>query len=232
MNKNTMATWPKDFTTDLPLVPPGEFTDFSQYPNSGQPVEVRKLPVLRGLFDAKQSDLDPTLPTHIGWGMAPLEHRAVALTFRIQRGPNVLYWLANPSDPHVWEALDEWVASNTMVLAAEFQDGQVLIVRRDFNLSHPMFAAARHYIEDAMHTLNFAASVSALLARDEAKKLASTDIPSYPQLRHVQACMVRTAHTKSVAIAMHESEPSPNGPVADAVSTLVQSMLKRAERRH
>lgn len=163
--------------------------------------------------------------------MAPLD-RAVALTYRIQRGPNVLYWLANPSDPHVWEAIDKWAASNTMVLAAEFQDGQGFIVRRDFNLSHPMFTAARHYIDDASHTLNFAADVSTLFVRDEVKKLASTDLPSYPQLRHVQACMVRTAQTRSVAIALHEGEPSPNGAIADAVSTLVQSMLKPAERRH
>lgn len=230
MNKDIMATWPKDLETGLPMVPPGEFTDFSQYPNSKQPARVRKLPVLRGWFDNNRFDLDPKLPSHTGWGTVPLD-RATALTFRVQRGPNVLYWLADPSDPYVWAAIDTWAAAKTIVLAAEFQDGEVLIVHRDFNL-HPSLSAMRHAIGDSSHTRNFAAEASTILAKDEVKTFASSDIPSYPQLKHVQACMVRTAETGGVTVALHEGGPGPNGPMADSVSTLLQSMLKPSERRH
>jgi hypothetical protein len=128
MNKETIAAWPKDFETELPVVLQGEFTDFSEYPNSTQPARIRKLPVLRGFFNGQRFDMDPKLPTHIGWGMAPIGHQAVALTFRIQRGPNVLYWLANPADKRVCEVLDQWAAAKKMVLAAEFESGPALLV--------------------------------------------------------------------------------------------------------
>src|SRR4051812_38441329 len=67
-----MANWPRDSETDLPMVPPGEFTTFKEYPASTQPARIRKLPVLRGWFDAKRFDLNLSLPAHVGWGSVQL----------------------------------------------------------------------------------------------------------------------------------------------------------------
>lgn len=232
MDKSEMAGWPKDFETNLPVVPPGEFTDFSEYPNSTQPARIRKLPVLRGFFNAQQFDVNPQLPTHVGWGMVPIGQRATALTFRLQRGPNVLYWLANPADERVWKVLDTWAAAKMMVVAAEFANGPAVLVARDFNL-HPQLSTLRVATSQAARlTPEFIADATMALARGEMKSIASTDIPAYPDLQNVQACMLRTQHTGGVALMLHQGSPGANGPVADAVGALMQSMLQRDQTRH
>jgi len=232
MNKSVMAAWPKDFETDLPIVPPGEFTDFSEYPNSNQPSRVRKLPVLRGFFDDSRFDVSTPLPAHMGWGTAPIGQKAVALTFRIQRGPNVLYWLANPADKRVWEVLDKWDAANRMVLAAEFKTGPTFLVARDFKL-HPKLSAMRVAVSQAERlTPEFIADASMAIIKDEVKLMASTDIAAFAQLQQVQACMVRTQHTGGVAFMLNEGAPGPQGPVADAVAALSKAMLQPDRPRH
>jgi hypothetical protein len=192
---------------------------------------VRKLPVLRGFFNGKAFDTNPELPAHVGWGVLPMAGNAGALTFRIQKGPNVLYWLANPSDPFVWDTLDKWAAAKTMVLAAEFEDGLVL-VHRSFNLLHPVFNAWREAVKDDGHTVSFMSEATRLLASDGLKDTASTDIPAYPQLQHVQGCMVRTEHTGGVTLMLNDEAPGPNGAVADAVAALAKAMLQPDKPRH
>ena len=232
MNESVMKEWSKDFATDLPTIPTGSFTDFAPYARtSSQPARVRKLPVLRGVFDAKRFDFTPGLPYHAGWGAAPAGE-AMALTFRIQVGPNVLYWLANASDRHVWKVLDQWAAAKTMVLAAEFQDDKVFLVTRNFEM-HPGFARMRELTARASElTPKFIADTAVAFMRDEFKHMASTDIPSFPALQHVQACMVTTEQTGGVAVMANHGSPGPDGPVADAVSALAKAMMKPKEPRH
>jgi hypothetical protein len=230
MKKDVLVAWPKDFATDLPMVPPGEFTTFKEYPTSTQPARVRKLPVLRGYFDATKFDLYPTLPAYVGWGSIHLG-TALALTFRVQLGSNMLYWLANPADPEVWKVIDTWAAAGTMVLAAEFADAPPLIMRRDFKLS-PQYGALRDAFKGPEQTAAFAATVSTVLAKGELKQMATTDIPSYPKLNHVQGCMVRTKHTGGVALMVSDEAPGSNGPIADAVAGLAKAMLQTDKTRH
>lgn len=231
MNKETMATWPRDFETDLPMVPPGEFTTFKEYPGSTQPARIRKLPVLRGWFDSKHFEVSQKLPAHVGWGSVNLG-ASLALTLRIQLGPNMLYWLANPGDPHVWAVLDKWAAAGQMVLAAEFGDAPPLIIGRDFNLRHPSYGALRKLVSDPSQTTNFIMDASRVIAAGDINLIASSDIASYPKLQHVQACMVRTEVTQGVTVMINEGAPGPNGPVADAVAALVHSMLRPEQKRH
>lgn len=230
MKKETPAHWPKDFETDLQIVPPGEFTTFKEYPRSTQPARVRKLPVLRGYFDGKRFDMAPGLPSHIGWGSVATGN-AVALTFRIQRGPNVLYWLANASDPAVWTVLDTWAAAKTTVLAAEFQDAPAFLACRDFDLNHLRFSGLRNAVRDAGHTRDFLADVTRALATNELANMASTDIPTYPHLQHVQGCMVRTRHTGGVALVVNDTMPE-QGPIADAIATVSKALLQPSKTFH
>ena len=231
MNKETIASWPHDFATDLPMVPPGEFTTFKEYPSSTQPARIRKLPVLRGWFDAKRFEVNASLPAHIGWGSVHLG-ASVALTFRIQLGPNTLYWLANPADPHVWAVMDKWASAGKMVLAAEFADAPPLIVGRDFDLRHPSFAALRKLMSGPSQTANFVMDTSRVIARGDINLIATSDITSYPKLEHVQACMVRTEVTQGVSLMVNEGAPGPSGPIADAVAALARAMLKPDQPRH
>jgi len=231
MDKETRAYWPKDFATELPMVPPGEFTTFKEYPHSTQPARIRKLPVLRGWFDSKRFDANPNLPAHVGWGSVNLGN-ATTLTFRIQLGPNVLYWLANPGDPHVWEVIDKWAAAKRMVLAAEFPDAPPLLIGRDFDLRHPGLQVHRKALNDATYTKRFIAEASQVIVTDDMRHIASSDIAAFPKLEHVQACLVRTRHTEGVAVLVNEGAPSADGAVADAVKAMVNAMLQPEKLRH
>lgn len=226
-----MAAWPKDFATDLPMIPPAEFTTFKEYPGSTQPARIRKLPVLRGWFDSKQFEVNPKLPAHIGWGSVNIG-ASMALTLRIQLGPNTLYWLANPGDPHVWAVLDKWAAAGQMVLAAEFGDAPPLIIGRDFNLRHPSYGALRKLVSDTSQTANFIVDASRVIAAGDIKLIANSDIALYSKLQYVQACMVRTEVTQGVAVMVNEGAPGPNGAVADAVEALIKGMLRPDQGRH
>jgi len=231
MNRESTAYWPKDFATDLPMVPPGEFTTFKEYPHSTQPARIRKLPVLRGWFDSKRFDLNLNLPAHVGWGAVNLG-KATTLTFRIQLGPNVLYWLANPADPHVWAVIDKWAATKRMVLAAEFPDAPPLLIGRDFELRHPAFRELRNALGDETYTKRFIADASQVIVSDDMWRIASSDIADFPMLEHVQACLVRTSHTQGVAVLVDEGAPSAEGPFADAARAIMTAMLRPDVPRH
>lgn len=232
MNKNARPTWPKDFETGLSMVPPGEFTDFSSFPNSSLPARVRKLPVLRGWFEAAGYDMNPDLPMHIGWGAVLLENSALALTFRIQRGSSILYWLANPADKRVWEVLDKWSAAGQIVVAVEFADRPALLVSRDFKLA-PQISELRIAVGAAdLITPKFVASASLAILKDEVRLFAISDIPAYPKLDHFQACMVRTEETGGVALMLNDKAPGANGMVADAAASLAEAMLRPDQARH
>jgi hypothetical protein len=232
MNDDLTKGWSKDFETGLPLVPHGRFTDFAPYAKvSTQPARVRKLPVLCGSFQSEKFDFTPGLPAHAGWGTVELSN-AFAMTFRIQVGPNVLYWFANLCDPAVWKVLDEWAAARTMVLAADFENGKSFLVTRDF-VMHPRFSEMRAAIARVKDlTPLFVASAARVVLMDEAKDMASSDLPKYPALQHVQACMLVTEHTGTAAMMVNRDGPGPGGPLATAVGDIAEAILKPGETRH
>jgi len=231
MDKEMMATWPRDLETGLPMVPPGEFTTFKEYPGSTQPARIRKLPVLRGWFDAKQFELNLSLPAHVGWGSVQLG-ASQSLTFRIQLGPNMLYWLANAADQHVWSVIDKWASAGKMVLAAEFDGAPPLIVCRDFDLHHRNFSALRKLTSAPSQTASFLAEASRVIVEGEMKVIATSDIAAYPKLEQVQACIVRTPETQGVTVMVNEGKPGPQGPVADTVEALSRALLESKQTRH
>jgi hypothetical protein len=199
LNASQLQSWPKDFETELPVVPFGEFIDYSRYDAvSAAPAYVRKLPVLRGMFDPARIDFGRGAPMHVGWGLVQLG-KSRALTFRLQIGHTTMYWLANAADQCVWQAIDRWAAAKTIVLAAEFCDGRVALVNRDFKM-HPRYAAERAIVARADElTPAFSLEVAAMILRDEVKLMASSDIP-HLRLKHVQSCVVSTERTKTIAV--------------------------------
>lgn len=171
------------------FVPAGRFTTFRDYSRSSQPARIRKLPVLQGFFTEIGLTSSPAEPRYVGWGALPLGD-TVALTFRLQVGADMLYWLVDPSDREAWRALDSWAAAGKMVLAAEFPDGPAHIVIRDYDLRHPGMRAIRDTAFGADYATRFMAEALTLVASGGMNAAASSDIPSIPVLRRVQACVV------------------------------------------
>lgn len=171
------------------FVPAGRFTTFREFPNSKQPARIRKLPVLQGFFDAIELDSSPERPVYVGWGELPLGDTS-ALTFRNQVGPNLFYWLVDPSDHEVWQALDAWDDAGELVLATEFRGGQALLTTREFDLGNPRLRAIRNTAFPPGYTARFLAEALPLVSSGGMNAIASSDISSVPLLRSVQACVV------------------------------------------
>ena len=218
MNKELMASWPVDLMTGQTMIPPGEFTTLEKNPHAAS-ADMHNFPVLRGLFDSKHFDLGPELPGNIRWGYLNL---ANALFFRLQLGPNMLFWLANPADPEVWKVLDIWAATGRIVLAAEFADEPPLIVSQDFNMS-TAFRANRRFLGDSKRTADFIAEARHVIVLNELAPVATSDIEEYPNLQHVQACMVRTKVTHGVTILGNEVTQESSEHVAELFAALTKA---------
>ncbi|SCK18432.1 hypothetical protein VAR608DRAFT_1321 [Variovorax sp. HW608] len=190
------------------IVPYGRFIQFPKDAISKLPARLRKLPVLHGFFNHELHDFNPSLPAYVGYGQTGTSDTNI-LTFRLQRGPNMLYWLANPADPCVWEALDLWAAAGALVLMAEFSNGEHILTSRSFELI-PRTQALRSDVSRAStRTPRFREAVFDIIGTGNIRHVATTDIPAYPKLTHVQGCMVSTPFT-----------PRISGPAADIEGTL------------
>jgi hypothetical protein len=189
----------KAFPNGITL-PHGEFTNFKRFEKqSRQAKELRKLPVLTARFDAKRFDFKPGLPAHVGWGAVPIGE-GLALTFRLQYGPNVLYWLANPADKSVWDNLSVWNKAGRMVLAAEFDGLPTMLLTRDFELSPP-YSDLRHLTKEHREfTPLFLRGLGLAYARDQLKGIATSDLPGYRKLHDVQVCQVVSKDTPPLVI--------------------------------
>jgi len=228
MNTDHTQSWPRDFETNLPLIPYGQVGDFAPYAKtSTQPAAVRKLPVLSATFDASRFDRSPGLPAYAGYGSIQLGN-TIALTFRIQRGPDMVYWLANPADQEVWAVVDQWAKARRMVLAADFSDGQCVLLSRDFHEAPPM----RQLRRSSQPTQQFVADVSRAIVTNEMQEIATTDLPQFPKLRHVQACILKTSTTGSVALALEHVEQPDTNPFSAAIRELAEGMTGRGSTRH
>jgi hypothetical protein len=194
-----MSTKPRrDFRegADDLLIPLGSLSTLEKYKTLSKLASAKpRLAVMAGNFCSERFHFDPLLPQHIGWGAVKLG-RAHALTFRLQLGPNMVYWLANAADAHVWNAMDGWNRAKTIVLAAHFDDGQVIIGSAPFGFA-PGMNELRETVRKASEvTPLFLADVALDYARGTVCDFASSDIGAYPVLSGVQACVVTTDQTE------------------------------------
>ena len=162
-------------------------------PKSKIPVAQRMLPVLTCTFDSLEDKIQLNQPTSIGCGAVLLSREVLALTFRLQFGPHMLYWLANPLDPAVWSVLDRWNASGHMVVHASPDQGDAAFLDScDFELPEPLEGLRKQVRWHEQSKRPFLSAATSLL-QSGLEEIATTDLPAYPTLESVQGCILCTA---------------------------------------
>jgi hypothetical protein len=138
--------------------------------------------------------------------------------------------LANPADTDVWNVLDQWAAAKRMVLAAEFGE-KVLLVVRDFHLPPPMRLLRQAVQAEKRVTPAFLATMSRAVLLNELVQFVSSDLGKHPTLKNIQARIVRTSITGGVAVMLNHGDV-PANPVAAAAAELAKNMLAPHAMRH
>jgi len=177
----------------------------NQIPQEIEAKRVGNLPVLTGAFSPARVKLDANQQSYLGWGSMSAPGMSLPLlTFRLQLGADMLYWLANPWDPEVWSMLDAWGAAGHMAVAAEVGD-RVVFVTRDYESIPPM-KELRSKAQGAMKRLDavreFMQGAGLLTVSGHLALGATTDIPSIPVLRHVHGCTVQTETTGRILVPL------------------------------
>lgn len=197
----------KDETTGLPVLPFGRFSDFAPYAKfSKLPEQYRHLPVLVTGVDASKLQHKAGLPSHAGYGAVQVGS-SLALTFRVQCGPNLVFMFANAFDQEVWSVTDKWDAARQMVVVIETSPGAALVVARDYAYS-ANFKAIRQFALSRLELFDskqFAEDIGTMMLNNEARLMTTSDIPQFPAFRTVEARMVLTELTSAVAFADAES---------------------------
>jgi len=197
-----------DMSETLPCVPYGSIEPATRYRKSSkQAASMGTLPVLSGLFNSTRTDRSTRAPMHLGFGSMDMERDSLPLlTFRLQVGTDMMYWLANAGDPEIWSMLDAWHKSGRMAVAAEFEDGKVLFSSRDFKMVPPL-QALRPKLADASSRVaaaqDFAMNAGGTLVSGHLALVATSDIPTIPRLKSVQGCTVTTRTTGRVFVPPH-----------------------------
>ncbi len=176
------------------FVSPSEFVDARRVKGSRLDSRVRDIPVLRGFFDASHVDLTPGAPKGCGWGSAEVGGIQL-LTFYVKVSDDVLLWLADASDPCVWEALDKWRNAKKAALAARFAENKVLMIKTDYDPDEGPGIQRRSATRNASSREEFARLMLRLGTDDNLEVLAAHILGSNAQLGRVQYCMVCTAET-------------------------------------
>lgn len=157
------------------------------------------VPILSGWFNAeKVKARDTKGPMHVGWGCFAAPAKAPVFTFRMQLDEDMLFWLANPGDPAVWDMLEAWDKAGKMALVAELSDGNDISASCDFVLMPPMRAMKpKQFTSESMqHSVRaFFEHAGHMLFTDDLRNRASTDIPHIARLRNVMGCTVTTTST-------------------------------------
>lgn len=198
MNRNIFTT--SQAQTDLTVLPVGEFVNPAKLWEGRNPsASMRKAPILLGHFDDARFDSRSSLPTHIGWGSLQLGPIA-AITFYLQRGPNLLYWLANPADTEVWKTLEKWSKVGRMTLAIDFQGRRTELASTDFDLQPKHESLRVEVSARKQYTDAFLMATTDVVARGTISEMVSSDIPEFSTLNHIQICVVRPQNTGTVAM--------------------------------
>jgi hypothetical protein len=94
---------------------------------------MRNLPVLRGSFESKNFNFDIGMAAQLSFGTASLVG-ATAVVFSVEDGSSMLYWIANPADPELWDVLDRWAAAKMMLVATRVDNEREVLWTREFSL--------------------------------------------------------------------------------------------------
>jgi len=231
MNKRVVDGWQKDFSTGLPQVPQGWFSDFSDLKNSKQPLRIRALPVLRGVLDPRKFDFSKSQPNSAGIGRT-LVGEVACLAIHFQLGASAFFWLLNPADPAVWTALDAWAAAGTMVIAPEFPNGSTAVVAAPFAMPSGISVLRAFVAAESEFTAKFQAAILQLMRSGRTKDVVSSQIPSVRALRHAEACMVRTEITRPLVLMEGSVAPDGNDPIAHALDEIRQQLISPQSPRH
>jgi hypothetical protein len=198
-------TFNKELPENCACVPYGSIEPATKYrKHSKKAVRLKTLPVLAGYFSSAKLKLDTNAPHHIGLGSLDTNGELPILAIRLQLGANMLYWLANPADPEIWATVDAWHKAGQMAVAAEFDDGRLLLVQRDFKRAPQLRALESAAGTTSRHsaTREFMQSAGEALVSGELARRATTDIPGVPCLQSVQGCTVRTKTTGRILVPL------------------------------
>ncbi|WP_431274651.1 hypothetical protein ACQ858_22075 [Variovorax ureilyticus] len=187
----------------LPCLPFGRVKQAKQYrKHSTQAARLGTLPVLEGYFQPGTMKPEPNLPISLSWGTVDLAETPLPmLSFMLQIGADVMYWLANPLDPEVWAMIDAWAAAGSMAFAANFPNS-VLFASAGFELQPD----ARELRTQALAAMKmpsrkgFAETALGLFLSGRIERGTASHIASVPSVRHVQACTVQTLATGAVLV--------------------------------
>jgi hypothetical protein len=197
-----------DMSENFPCVPYGRIEPATRYrQTSKQAADLGTLPVLSGLFNSARAERSTKAPMHLGFGSMEMERDSLPLlTFRLQVGADMMYWLANAGDPEIWAMLDAWHKAGRMAVAAEFEDGKVLFSSRDFRMVPPLQALRPKSADSSSLSSaaqDFAMNAGGTLVSGHLALVATSDIPTIPRLKSVQGCTVTTMTTGRVFVPPH-----------------------------
>lgn len=108
------------------------------------------------------------------------------LMFLLQIKDARLVWLANPAEPDVWDAVDNWKANGSVSVALSNGTTHIFNIPYRYRTDES-FRALRHNIRLAVDLLT--ADAIALLA---AGALDEYEFPGLPAPKHLTACLVYT----------------------------------------
>ncbi|MBB3180952.1 hypothetical protein [Variovorax sp. Sphag1AA] len=144
------------------------------------------------------------------------------LAIRLQIGADMLYWLANAADPAIWAMLDAWHAAGRMAVAAQFDNGRMFFVDKEYTKG-PALRALRQRVASAnlqTSTREFMQSAGEALLSGQLASRATSDIPSVASVRHVQGCTVCTETTGRILVPLEVA-------VSSACDLLIPESLAR-----
>jgi hypothetical protein len=144
------------------------------------------LPMLFGELPKALWSEGAGIPIYMGHGVLRGEEQFL-LSFRLQVGPTMVYWLADPHDSEIVALLRTWAAANQMATALQSKDGVFILAR-----NYPAIPLLVQKICDANseNTERFVRSANGIVASGLLQSNATSDIPSISELKNVHAFLV------------------------------------------
>jgi hypothetical protein len=147
------------------------------------------LPMLFGELPKTLWSEGAGIPIYMGHGVLRGEEQFL-LSFRLQVGPTMVYWLADPHDSEIVALLRTWAAANQMATALQSKGGVFILGR-----NYPAIPLLVQKICDANseNTERFVRSANGIVASGLLQSNATSDIPSISKLKNVHAFLVLSA---------------------------------------
>lgn len=154
-----------------------------------EPSSFPNLPILLASFSEHHFKMNIDAPrsmahvTLVGDGPVPL-------AFQIQIGTSQLFWLADPTDPAVWDLLDHWAKAKFAMYAMDF-NRRMVIAGSDYESIPPEIERLRRYAGEN-HAGAVAKRAIDIIATGALAVGATSKIPLVPKVRSVEACLLAT----------------------------------------